>query len=103
VPVGRSNFTRCAIGSKQGALRLDEYSHGKEKLMATISKEMSIGEVVQKYPQTIEVFLRHGLMCFGCAIARFENIEQGAVAHGIAVEPLMKDLNAAVVESATGV
>jgi hybrid cluster-associated redox disulfide protein len=62
----------------------------------TIFKEMPIGDVVQKYPQTIEVFLRHGLMCFGCAIARFENIEQGAMAHGINVEALMKDLNAAV-------
>jgi hybrid cluster-associated redox disulfide protein len=62
----------------------------------TITKEMPIGEVVQKYPQTVEVFLRHGLMCFGCAIARFENVEQGAVAHGINVDALMKDLNAAV-------
>jgi hybrid cluster-associated redox disulfide protein len=64
--------------------------------MEKIGKTMSIGEVVQTYPQTIEVFLKHGLMCFGCAIARFENIEQGAVAHGINVEALMKDLNAAV-------
>jgi len=62
----------------------------------TIQKQMPIGEVVQKYPQTIEVFLRHGLMCFGCAIARFENIEQGATAHGINVEALITDLNAAV-------
>jgi len=65
----------------------------------TISKEMSIAEVVQKYPQTIEVFLRHGLMCFGCAIARFENIEQGAMAHGIDVPALVTDLNAAVPQS----
>jgi hybrid cluster-associated redox disulfide protein len=67
--------------------------------MDTISKDMPIGEVVQTYPQTIEVFLKHGLMCFGCAIARFENIEQGAAAHGISVEALVKDLNAAVPES----
>jgi hybrid cluster-associated redox disulfide protein len=64
--------------------------------MDTITRQMPIGEVVQKYPQTIEVFLKHGLMCFGCAIARFENVEQGAVAHGINVDALMKDLNAAV-------
>lgn len=64
--------------------------------MAVITKDMSIGEVVQTYPQTIEVFLRHGLMCFGCAVARFENVEQGAMAHGIPVDDLMKDLNAAV-------
>jgi len=67
--------------------------------MNSITKEMPIGEVVQKYPQTIEVFLRHGLMCFGCAIARFENIEQGATAHGINVDTLVKDLNAAVPQS----
>ena len=73
-----------------------ESTASKEK---PISKTMPIGEVVQKYPQTIEVFLRHGLMCFGCAIARFENVEQGAQAHGIDVNALMKDLNAAVVET----
>ena len=64
--------------------------------MAVITKDMSIGEVVQKYPQTIKVFLDHHLMCFGCAVANFENVEQGAVAHGIPVDPLMQDLNAAV-------
>ncbi|MGQ9625728.1 MAG: DUF1858 domain-containing protein [Anaerolineae bacterium] len=62
----------------------------------TITKEMSIGEVVQQYPQAVEVFLRHGLFCFGCAIASFENIEQGAFAHGINVDALIKDLNTAV-------
>lgn len=67
--------------------------------METITKAMPIGDVVQNYPQTIEVFLKHGLMCFGCAIARFENVEQGAMAHGINIDALMKDLNAAVVQS----
>ena len=69
--------------------------------MAVITKDMKIGEIVEKYPKTIEVFLRHGLMCFGCAVARFENLEQGALAHGIEVEPLMKDLNAVVAEAAS--
>jgi hybrid cluster-associated redox disulfide protein len=60
---------------------------------------MPIGDVVQKYPQTIEVFLKHGLMCFGCAIARFENVEQGATAHGINADVLVNDLNAALPET----
>jgi len=64
--------------------------------MDTITKGMPIGDVVQNYPQTIEVFLKHGLMCFGCAIARFENVEQGAMAHGINVDALINDLNGAV-------
>ena len=67
--------------------------------MEQITKDMPIGDVVQNYPQTVEVFLKHGLMCFGCAIARFENVEQGALAHGINVDALIKDLNAAVPQS----
>mgnify|MGYP003588246843 CR=1 FL=1 len=33
--------------------------------MNTISSTMSILETVQKYPQTIEVFRRFGMGCFG--------------------------------------
>ena len=62
----------------------------------TITKDMPIGQVVSTYPDTIPVFLGHGLMCVGCAVARFENIEQGTRAHGIDVEALIRDLNAAV-------
>jgi hybrid cluster-associated redox disulfide protein len=58
-----------------------------------ISAEMAISDVISKYPHTIPVFLRHGLGCVGCAVARFENIRQGAMAHGIDVDLLMKDLN----------
>lgn len=61
-----------------------------------ITKEMPIGEIVQMYPQTVKVFLSHGLMCIGCAAARFENLAQGATAHGIDVDALVKDLNAAI-------
>jgi len=62
----------------------------------TLTKDMPIGQIVQQYPETVPVFLKHGLMCFGCAVARFENVEQGARAHGIEVEPLMADLNEAI-------
>jgi hybrid cluster-associated redox disulfide protein len=65
-----------------------------------ITKDMPIGQVVQKYPKTVEVFLRHGLMCFGCAIAQYENVGQGAIAHGIDAEALIEDLNAVVLETA---
>jgi hybrid cluster-associated redox disulfide protein len=58
-----------------------------------ITKDMTIQEVVESNPETIRVFLEHGLHCIGCAVARFENIEQGALAHGIDVDALIKDLN----------
>jgi hybrid cluster-associated redox disulfide protein len=64
--------------------------------MAKITKDMSIVEVVSKYPQTSEVFMSFGMACLGCAAARFENIAQGAGAHGIDVDALMEKLNEVV-------
>ena len=61
-----------------------------------ITADMPIGDVVQKYPSTIEVFFKHGLGCVGCAVARFENVAKGAMAHGIDVDTLIKDLNQSV-------
>jgi hybrid cluster-associated redox disulfide protein len=65
-----------------------------------ITGDMPIGDVVNKYPVTINVFFRHGLGCVGCAVARFENIQQGAMAHGIDVDALINDLNQAVTQTA---
>ena len=62
----------------------------------TITKDMSIMEVVQKYPDTVEVFMNSGMGCLGCAAAHFENIEQGALAHGIDIDALISNLNEAV-------
>ena len=64
--------------------------------MATIEKTMSIIDVVQNHPQTAEVFRSYGMGCLGCVAARFENIEQGATAHGINVDELMAGLNKSV-------
>jgi len=61
-----------------------------------ITKDMSITDIVKNNPKTAEVMMGYGMHCFGCMAARFENLEQGALAHGIDVESLLKDLNAAV-------
>ena len=58
-----------------------------------ITKDMNIIEVVQKYPDTIGVFMYAGMGCFGCHVAQFETIEQGATAHGIDVDALVNALN----------
>ena len=65
--------------------------------MAELTEDMGILEVVQQYPQTAPVFMDFGMGCLGCAAAHFENIEQGASAHGIDVDALMVALNKAAV------
>lgn len=65
-----------------------------------ITAEMPIGDVVRKHPESIAVFFNHGLHCIGCQVAAYESIAQGAAAHGIDVEALVDELNAAVSEAA---
>ncbi len=64
-----------------------------------ITADMAIGDVLNQHPNTIQVFIKHGLGCIGCAVAQFENIRQGARAHGIDLGILMKDLNETVLQA----
>ena len=64
--------------------------------MSKITKDMGLMEIVQNYPETIEVFQRYGFGCMGCAAARFENLEAGAKVHGVDPDKMLEDLNAAV-------
>ncbi len=64
--------------------------------MGKITKDMGLIEIVQQYPETIEIFQKYGLGCIGCAAARFENLEAGAKVHGIDTDKMVEDLNAAI-------
>lgn len=59
-----------------------------------ITKEMGIIEIVQNYPQSLEVFAKYGLGCIGCAAARFENLEAGAKVHGVDPDQMVEEINA---------
>jgi hybrid cluster-associated redox disulfide protein len=61
---------------------------------------MSIAEVVMKWPETAGAFIEAGLHCYGCAAARYETIEQGALAHGIDPEKLIEVINEVIDEKA---
>jgi len=64
--------------------------------MAKITRDMGIMEIVQTWPQTVEVLVGQGMGCIGCAAAHFETIGEGAAAHGLDVDALIDALNAAV-------
>ena len=63
-----------------------------------ITKDMTLGEVVTKYPKAAEVMLKQGLHCVGCHVAAYETVEQGAMAHGFdnkQIKKLLEDMNKA--------
>jgi len=61
--------------------------------MKKITKEMTIGEVIKKYPKTAFVFIDYGLHCVGCPMAQPETIEEAAKLHRIDLKKFLKDLN----------
>jgi len=61
--------------------------------MQKITKKSSIMEILNKYPETMPVFMKYNIHCIGCIASQFENIEQGAIAHGIDPDKIVSDLN----------
>ena len=67
-----------------------------------ITKDMTIGDVVAKYPAVIEPLQEAGVHCVGCHVSYHETLEQGFKGHGMSdeeVESVIIKLNKAVEES----
>ena len=71
----------------------------KKKIKDAITKDMTLGDAIQKYPETAEVMFKHGMHCIGCHVAAHESIEDGAAGHGIDPDKLVADMNKAVVKA----
>lgn len=61
-----------------------------------VSKDMSIIDIVQQFPQSLEIFAKYGMGCIGCAAARFENLEAGAKVHGFDPDVMVEEINALI-------
>ncbi len=62
-----------------------------------IEKEMSIGEVLDRYPEAQKIFRKHfGEGCFNCPTSRLESISSGALMHNKDPNALVADLNAGI-------
>ena len=75
----------------------------------TITRELTVGEVVEKYPthaQTLANKLQEmGLSCVGCGASTHETLEAAMYLHGmddIAIESLLESLNAIIAEEIDG-
>lgn len=58
--------------------------------------DMSIDDIMEKYPEAFAVFEKYGLSCIGCRAALFETVGQAAKIHGIDADMLLEDLKKAI-------
>ncbi len=64
------------------------------KVKRQIHEEMNIGEVLEMYPQSREVFQRHfGKGCVNCRASRMESISFGALMHDRDANAIVNELN----------
>jgi hybrid cluster-associated redox disulfide protein len=69
--------------------------------MERITADSLVQDVVRSFPQTISVFARHGLRCVGCCISPFHTIADSAREYSVSIEPLLGDLNQAIIAEPT--
>lgn len=58
-----------------------------------ITKKMSFAEIIEKHPEAVEILMNKGMHCMGCPMAQMESLEDGAKAHGLDVDEIVKELN----------
>ena len=57
-----------------------------------ISKKSKFADIVQD-EDAAKILEERGMHCFGCPFASMENLEQGAKAHGLDADELVKEIN----------
>ena len=53
-----------------------------------VTKDMTIGEIIKKFPQIVPILQENGIHCVGCHISPLETLEQGFKGHGMAEEEI---------------
>jgi hybrid cluster-associated redox disulfide protein len=51
-----------------------------------------VDDIMRRWPQTIGVFIHHGMACVGCVFAGAHTLEYAAREHGVGLARLLREL-----------
>jgi len=77
----------------------------KSELNGKITKDTTIGDIVQGHPEVIETLTELGVHCVGCHVSPFESLEMGFKGHGMSdedVEQAVAKLNDVIENNKNG-
>ena len=63
-----------------------------------ITKETTIGDVVDNFNGAKEILSGFGMHCFGCPMSRMETLEEASSVHGVDVEEILAKLDEGATE-----
>ncbi len=61
--------------------------------MVQVTKDMTIGEVLQINMNVAPIFFGMGMHCLGCPASQMESLEEAAMVHGIDSELVVRAIN----------
>ena len=67
--------------------------------MATITKDMTIGEILQTAPNVAPLLMGVGMHCLGCPASRAESLNDACAVHGLPAQQVVDAINAKIAES----
>ena len=60
----------------------------------TITKDMTIGQILRENPNVAPILLEAGMHCLGCPSAQAGSLEEAAMVHGMDINDLMAKIAA---------
>ena len=62
--------------------------------MAQITKDMTIGEILNVNIEVAPILMQMGMHCLGCPASQAETLAEAAVVHGIDADVIENEINA---------
>jgi hybrid cluster-associated redox disulfide protein len=64
-----------------------------------VTGETLVGEVVTRYPETVEILISIGMHCLGCPHSRAESLNEACAVHGIDPAEVVEAINNRIAEN----
>ncbi|MCR4269062.1 DUF1858 domain-containing protein [Nitratireductor sp. ZSWI3] len=58
--------------------------------------DMSLEEMMRRWPETIKVVMRHHMLCVGCPITAFHTVTDACAEHGVDEDRFVEELMTAI-------
>ena len=62
--------------------------------MVQVTKDMTIGEILQINMNVAPIFFGMGMHCLGCPASQMETLEEAAMVHGLDIDEIMQVIEA---------
>jgi hybrid cluster-associated redox disulfide protein len=68
----------------------------QQMIQQLLKRDMTIGDVLEEYPDAAPLLTEKGIHCVGCHVSPFETLEEGFRSHGMTeeqIDTILADVN----------